>query len=117
VVLVDTAGRLHTKGGLMDELSKVKRIMDRQISGAPHEVLLVLDASTGQNAIRQAEEFTRSVEVSGLILTKLDGTAKGGIVIGISNEFRIPVKYIGVGEALHDLQVFDRKQFVEALFA
>ncbi|MBO6574220.1 MAG: signal recognition particle-docking protein FtsY [Rhodothermales bacterium] len=117
VVLLDTAGRLHTKGGLMDELSKVKRVMSRQIEDAPHEVLLVLDASTGQNAIRQAEEFTKSVDVTGLILTKLDGTAKGGIVIGISNEFRIPVKYIGVGEGIDDLQVFDRRRFVSALFA
>lgn len=117
VVLIDTAGRLHTKGGLMDELSKVKRVMDKQIDGAPHEVLLVLDGSTGQNAIRQAEEFTKSVDVTGLILTKLDGTAKGGIVIGISNEFRIPVKYIGVGEGIEDLQVFDRARFVSALFA
>ena len=116
VVIVDTAGRLHTKGGLMDELSKIKRVMGRQVEHAPHEVLLVLDASTGQNAIRQAEEFTRSVEVTGLVLTKLDGTAKGGIVIGISNEFRIPVKYIGVGEQVDDLQVFDRQRFVEALF-
>jgi fused signal recognition particle receptor len=117
VVLIDTAGRLHTRGGLMDELTKIKRVMDRQVEGAPHEVLLVLDASTGQNAIRQAEEFTKSVDVTGLILTKLDGTAKGGIVIGISNEFRIPVKYIGVGERIEDLQIFDRKDFVEALFA
>lgn len=116
VVLIDTAGRLHTKGGLMDELAKVRRIMDRQIPGAPHEVLLVLDASTGQNAIRQVEEFTRSVNVTGLLLTKLDGTAKGGIVIGISNEFKIPVQYIGVGEGLEDLQVFDRQRFVDALF-
>jgi len=116
VVLIDTAGRLHTKGGLMDELSKVKRVMDRQIPGAPHEVLLVLDASTGQNAIRQAQEFTKAVDVTGLILTKLDGTAKGGIVIGISNEFKIPVKYIGVGEGIDDLQVFDRARFVDALF-
>lgn len=116
VVLIDTAGRLHTKGGLMDELAKVKRVMDRQVEGAPHEVLLVLDASTGQNAIRQAEEFTKSVDVTGLVLTKLDGTAKGGIVIGISNEFQIPVKYIGVGERIDDLQVFDRRRFVEALF-
>jgi fused signal recognition particle receptor len=100
----------------MDELSKVKRVMDRQVAGAPHEVLLVLDASTGQNAIRQAEEFTKSVDVTGLILTKLDGTAKGGIVIGISNEFQIPVKYIGVGEGIDDLQVFDRASFVAALF-
>ena len=116
VVLIDTAGRLHTKGGLMDELSKIKRVMDRQVPGAPHEVLLVLDASTGQNAIRQAEAFTESVDVTGLVLTKLDGTAKGGIVIGISNEFQIPVKYIGVGERIEDLQVFDRRRFVEALF-
>ncbi len=116
VVLIDTAGRLHTKGGLMDELAKVKRVMDRQIQGAPHEVLLVLDASTGQNAIRQAEEFTKVVDVTGLILTKLDGTAKGGIVIGISNEFQIPVKYIGVGEGIDDLQLFDRLRFVDALF-
>ncbi len=115
VVLIDTAGRLHTKGGLMDELSKVKRVMDRQVPGAPHEVLLVLDASTGQNAIRQAEEFTKSVDVTGLVLTKLDGTAKGGIVIGISNEFGIPVKYIGVGEGIDDLQIFDRAAFVQAL--
>lgn len=116
VVLIDTAGRLHTKGGLMDELSKIKRIMDRQVPGAPHEVLLVLDGSTGQNAIRQAQEFTRSVDVTGLILTKLDGSAKGGIVIGISNEFNIPVKYIGVGEGIDDLQIFDRRRFVAALF-
>ncbi len=116
VVIIDTAGRLHTKGGLMDELSKIKRVMDRQVDHAPHEVLLVLDASTGQNAIRQAEEFTRSVDVTGLVLTKLDGTAKGGIVIGISNEFGIPVKYIGVGEKIDDLQVFDRRSFVDALF-
>lgn len=116
IVIIDTAGRLHTKGGLMDELSKVKRVMERQIPDAPHEVLLVLDASTGQNAIRQAEEFTKSVEVTGLVLTKLDGTAKGGIAIGISNEFRIPVKYIGVGERIEDLQVFDRRRFVDALF-
>jgi len=116
VVLIDTAGRLHTQVGLMEELAKVKRVMDRQIDGAPHEVLLVLDASTGQNALRQAEIFTEHVDVTGLVLTKLDGTAKGGIVIGISNEFRIPVKYIGVGEGIDDLQVFDRSAFVQALF-
>ncbi|MFO8232861.1 MAG: signal recognition particle-docking protein FtsY [Longimonas sp.] len=116
VVLIDTAGRLHTKGGLMDELSKMKRIMSRKVPDAPHEVLLVLDASTGQNAIRQAEEFTKSVDVTGLALTKLDGTAKGGVVIGVSHQFQVPVKYIGVGEGLDDLQVFDRKGFVEALF-
>ena len=116
VVLIDTAGRLHNQVGLMDELAKVRRVMDRQVAGAPHEVLLVLDGSTGQNALRQAEAFTQAVEVSGLVLTKLDGTAKGGIVIGISNEFQIPVKYIGVGETIEDLQVFDRSAFVDALF-
>ena len=116
VAIVDTAGRLHTRGGLMDELAKVKRVMGKNIPEAPHEVLLVLDASTGQNAIRQAEEFTKSVEVTGLALTKLDGTAKGGIVIGVSNEFGVPVKYIGVGESVEDLQVFDRAAFVKALF-
>jgi len=116
VVIIDTAGRLHTKGGLMDELAKMKRVMGRKIESAPHEVLLVLDASTGQNAIRQAEEFTDSVDVTGLILTKLDGTAKGGVVIGVSHQFNVPVKYIGVGEDIDDLQVFDRKGFVEGLF-
>lgn len=117
VVLIDTAGRLHTQVGLMEELAKVKRVMDKQVDGAPHEVLLVLDASTGQNALRQAQIFTDHVEVTGLVLTKLDGTAKGGIAIGISNEFQIPVKYIGVGEGINDLQVFDRSAFVQALFA
>jgi fused signal recognition particle receptor len=116
VVMIDTAGRLHTKGGLMDELAKMKRVMGRKIGSAPHEVLLVLDASTGQNAIRQAEEFTESVDVTGLVLTKLDGTAKGGVVIGVSHQFNVPVKYIGVGEDIDDLQVFDRKGFVEGLF-
>ena len=116
VVIIDTAGRLHTRGGLMDELSKIKRVMGRQTEAAPHEVLLVLDASTGQNAIRQAEEFIKSAEVTGLVLTKLDGTAKGGVVIGVSNEFKVPVKYIGVGERLEDLQVFDQTGFVKALF-
>ncbi len=116
VVIIDTAGRLHTKGGLMDELAKMKRVMGRKIDSAPHEVLLVLDASTGQNALRQAEEFTESVDVTGLVLTKLDGTAKGGVVIGVSHEFQVPVKYIGVGEDIDDLQVFDRKGFVEGLF-
>ena len=115
VAIIDTAGRLHTKSGLMDELAKIKRVMGRQMAGAPHEVLLVLDASIGQNAIRQAQEFTKSVDVTGLVVTKLDGTAKGGVVIGISNEFQIPVKYIGVGEGLEDLQVFDRQSFVGAL--
>ncbi|MCS4176966.1 fused signal recognition particle receptor [Salinibacter ruber] len=116
VAIVDTAGRLHTKGGLMDELAKMKRVMGRKIPDAPHEVLLVLDASTGQNALRQAEEFIDSVDVTGLALTKLDGTAKGGVVIGVSHQFQVPVKYIGVGEAVEDLQVFDRKGFVEGLF-
>lgn len=116
VVIIDTAGRLHTKGGLMEELAKIKRVMGRKVEEAPHEVLLVLDASTGQNAIRQAEEFTDSVDVTGLVLTKLDGTAKGGVVIGVSHEFQVPVKYIGVGEGIEDLQVFDRKGFVEAMF-
>lgn len=117
VAIIDTAGRLHNKSGLMDELSKIKRVMDRQVEGAPHEVLLVLDGSTGMNAVRQAEEFTKSVDVTGMVLTKLDGTAKGGVVIGISNGFKIPVKYIGVGEGINDLQVFDRVAFVEALFS
>jgi fused signal recognition particle receptor len=100
----------------MEELSKIKRVMGKKVSDAPHEVLLVLDASTGQNAIRQAEEFTRSADVTGLALTKLDGTAKGGVVIGVSHKFKVPVKYIGVGEGIDDLQVFDRKGFVEAMF-
>jgi fused signal recognition particle receptor len=117
VVIIDTAGRLHTKTGLMEELSKIERVMDRQVEGAPHEVILVLDASVGQNAIRQAEAFTATVDVTGLVLTKVDGTAKGGIIICISNEFQIPVKYLGVGEGMHDLQVFDRSAFVDALFA
>ena len=115
VAIIDTAGRLHTKTGLMDELTKIKRVMSRQLPGAPHEVLLVLDATIGQNAIRQAEEFIRSVDVTGLAVTKLDGSAKGGIIIGISNEFKVPVKYIGVGEEIEDLQVFDRQHFVKAL--
>jgi len=117
IVLIDTAGRLHTKGTLMDELAKIKRVMDRQIPGAPHEVLLVLDATTGQNAIRQAEEFTRVADVTGLVVTKLDGTARGGIVIGISNEFQLPVKYVGIGEGIDDLQIFDSSLFVNALFS
>lgn len=116
VVLVDTAGRLHNKKALMDELSKIKRVMGKVVDGAPHEVLLVLDASTGQNAMQQAKAFTQTVDITGLVLTKLDGTAKGGIVIGISNELDVPVKYIGVGEQIEDLQVFDRETFVNALF-
>lgn len=116
IALVDTAGRLHNKKSLMDELGKIKRVMGKVTDGAPHEILLVLDASTGQNAMQQAKAFTDVVDVTGLILTKLDGTAKGGIVIGISNELSVPVKYIGVGEQIEDLQVFDRVAFVNALF-
>lgn len=116
VVLVDTAGRLHNKKSLMDELAKIKRVMGKVVDGAPHEILLVLDASTGQNAMQQANAFTDVVDVTGLVLTKLDGTAKGGIVIGVSNELNVPVKYIGVGEQIEDLQVFERDGFVKALF-
>jgi len=116
VVLVDTAGRLHNKKSLMEELAKIKRVMGKVVDGAPHEILLVLDASTGQNAMQQANAFTDVVDVTGLVLTKLDGTAKGGIVIGVSNELDIPVKYIGVGEQIEDLQVFERETFVKALF-
>ncbi len=116
VVIVDTAGRLHTKVNLMAELSKIRRVMKKVIAGAPHEVLLVLDGSTGQNAVVQAREFTKATEVTALAITKLDGTAKGGVVIGISDELRIPVKYIGVGEGVDDLQVFNREAFVESLF-
>ncbi|MGB0177708.1 MAG: signal recognition particle-docking protein FtsY [Owenweeksia sp.] len=116
VVLIDTAGRLHNKVNLMNELTKVKRVMQKQIPDAPHEVLLVLDASTGQNAIEQAREFTRATEVSSLALTKLDGTAKGGVVIGVSDQFQIPVKYIGVGEGMEDLQVFNKYEFVDSFF-
>lgn len=115
IALVDTAGRLHNKKSLMEELAKIKRVMGKVVDGAPHEVLLVLDASTGQNAMQQAQAFTSFVDITGLILTKLDGTAKGGIVIGVSNELDIPVKYIGVGEKINDLQVFDRQLFVESL--
>ena len=116
VVLIDTAGRLHNKTHLMDELSKIKRVMDKVVPGAPHEVLLVLDGSTGQNAFEQAKEFTKATEITSLALTKLDGSAKGGVVIGISDQFKIPVRFIGVGEAMEDLQVFDRKEFVDSLF-
>ncbi|MEL6251246.1 MAG: signal recognition particle-docking protein FtsY [Bacteroidota bacterium] len=116
VIIVDTAGRLHTKRGLMDELSKIKRSMDKVMPGAPHEVLLVLDASTGQNAIIQAEKFTEATDVTSLALTKLDGTAKGGVVIGVSDRFRIPVKFIGVGEGMDDLQTFDPKEFIDSMF-
>ncbi len=116
VVLIDTAGRLHNKVNLMNELSKIKRVMDRVVPGAPHEVLLVLDGSTGQNAIEQARQFTKATEVTALALTKIDGTAKGGVVIGISDEFKIPVKYIGVGEGVEHLQVFNKYEFVDSLF-
>ncbi len=117
VVLVDTAGRLHTKVNLMEELKKIKRVMDKKIPGAPHEILLVLDATTGQNAISQARLFNEAVDVTGLALTKLDGTAKGGIVINISHEFNIPIRFIGIGEQMEDLRDFEPGEFVEALFA
>lgn len=117
VVIIDTAGRLHTKVGLMNELTKIKRVMQKFIPEAPHEVLLVLDGSTGQNAVIQAREFTKATEVTALAITKLDGTAKGGVVIGISDEFKIPVKYIGVGEKIDDLQLFDKQEFVDSLFS
>ncbi len=116
VVIIDTAGRLHNKLDLMNELSKIKRVMQKVIPDAPHEVLLVLDASTGQNAVEQARAFTKATEVTALALTKLDGTAKGGVVIGISDEFKIPVKYIGVGEKMEDLQVFNKYEFVDSFF-
>jgi fused signal recognition particle receptor len=116
VVIIDTAGRLHTKVNLMNELTKIKRVMQKVIADAPHEVLLVLDGSTGQNATIQAREFTKATDVTALCITKLDGTAKGGVVIGISDEFKIPVKYIGVGEKVDDLQVFDQVEFVDSLF-
>lgn len=117
VVVIDTAGRLHNKINLMNELTKIKNVMKKVIPDAPHDVLLVLDASTGQNAIEQCRQFTAATDVSALALTKLDGTAKGGVVIGISDEFKIPVKYIGVGEKMEDLQVFNRAEFVDSLFS
>jgi len=116
VVIVDTAGRLHNKVNLMNELTKVKQVMRKVIPEAPHEVLLVLDASTGQNAIEQAREFTKATQVTALALTKLDGTAKGGVAIGISDQFHVPIKYLGVGEGMEDLQVFNKEAFVESLF-
>jgi fused signal recognition particle receptor len=116
VVIIDTAGRLHTKVNLMNELTKIKRVIQKVIPDAPHEVLLVLDGSTGQNAMIQAREFTKATEVTALAITKLDGTAKGGVVIGISDEFKIPVKFIGVGEKVDDLQVFNKTEFVDSLF-
>lgn len=116
VVIIDTAGRLHTKVNLMNELSKIKRVIQKFIPEAPHDVMLVLDGSTGQNAVIQAREFTKATEVTSLAITKLDGTAKGGVVIGISDQFKIPVKYIGVGEKIDDLQVFNKHEFVDSLF-
>lgn len=116
VVIIDTAGRLHNKVGLMNELSKIKRVMQKVIPSAPHEVLLVLDGSTGQNAFEQAKQFTAATEVNALAITKLDGTAKGGVVIGISDQFKVPVKYIGLGEGIDDLQLFRKKEFVDSLF-
>jgi len=115
VVILDTAGRLHTKINLMEELKKVKRVVSREIAGAPHEVLLVLDASTGQNAINQAKIFNEAIGVTGIALTKLDGTAKGGIIVAIANELKIPIRFIGVGEGVEDLRQFDAKEFVEAM--
>lgn len=116
VVIIDTAGRLHNKKGLMDELSKIRNVMQKVVPDAPHEVLLVLDGSTGQNAFEQARQFVAATSVNELAITKLDGTAKGGVVIGISDQFKIPVKYIGLGEGIKDLQVFHKKEFVESLF-
>lgn len=116
VAIIDTAGRLHNKVALMNELTKIKNVMQRVVPGAPHEILLVLDASTGQNAIEQCKQFTQATDVNALALTKLDGTAKGGVVIGISDQFKIPVKYIGVGEKINDLQLFNKKEFVDSLF-
>jgi fused signal recognition particle receptor len=116
VVLIDTAGRLHNKKGLMDELSKIKRVMQKLIPDTPDDVMLVLDGSTGQNAFEQTKQFTKATEVTSLAITKLDGTAKGGVVIGISDQFKVPVRYIGLGEGMEDLQPFNRKAFVDSLF-
>ena len=117
VVIIDTAGRLHNKINLMNELTKIKNVMKKVLPEAPNEVLLVLDGSTGQNAYEQAKQFTLATEVNALAITKLDGTAKGGVVIGISDQFKIPVKYIGIGEKIEDLQVFNREEFVDSLFS
>lgn len=116
VVLIDTAGRLHNKKGLMDELSKIKRVMQKVVPDAPHDVMLVLDGSTGQNAFEQAKQFTAATDVTSMAITKLDGTAKGGVVIGISDQFKIPVRYIGLGEGMEDLQPFNRAEFVDSIF-
>ena len=117
VVIIDTAGRLHNKVNLMNELSKIKRVMEKVIPDAPHEVLLILDGSTGQNAFEQAKQFTLATQVNALAITKLDGTAKGGVVLGISDQFKVPVKYIGIGEKMEDLQLFSREEFVDSLFS
>lgn len=117
VVIIDTAGRLHNKAGLMEELSKIRRVIGKKIPDAPHEVLLVLDGSTGQNAVEQAKQFTAATDVSALAITKLDGTAKGGVVLAIANQFKIPVKYIGVGEQMEHLQIFNKAEFVDSLFS
>jgi fused signal recognition particle receptor len=117
VVIIDTAGRLHNKVNLMNELTKIKRVMEKVVPNAPHEILLVLDGSTGQNAFEQAKQFSQATDINALAVTKLDGTAKGGVVIGISDQMKIPVKYIGVGEKMEDLQLFDRKEFVDSLFS
>ena len=116
IIILDTAGRLHNKQGLMDELSKIKKVMSKVIPDAPHEVLLVLDASTGQNALEQAKHFSAATQVTALALTKLDGTAKGGVVLSIADEFKIPIKYIGLGEKMEQLQVFNREAFISTLF-
>ena len=116
VVLIDTAGRLHSKIGLMNELTKIRNVMAKVIPDAPHDVMLVLDGSTGQNAFEQAKQFTQATQVTSLAITKLDGTAKGGVVIGISDQFHIPVRYIGIGEGIDQLRIFDRREFVNALF-
>jgi fused signal recognition particle receptor len=117
VVIIDTAGRLHNKINLMNELSKINKVMQKLIPEAPHEILLILDGSTGQNAFEQAKQFTIATQVNALAITKLDGTAKGGVVLGISDQFKIPVKYIGIGEKLEDLQIFNKFEFVDSLFS
>ena len=116
VVLIDTAGRLHNKKGLMEELSKIKRVIQKVIPNAPHDVMLILDGSTGQNAFEQARQFTSATDITSMAITKLDGSAKGGVVIGISDQFHIPVRYIGLGEGVEDLQPFNRREFVDSLF-
>ena len=116
VVLIDTAGRLHNKANLMNELSKIKRVLQKKNIDAPHEILLIIDGSTGQNAFEQAKQFTNVTEITSLAVTKLDGTAKGGVVLGISDQFNIPIKFIGIGEGVEDLQIFDKKEFVDSFF-